>query len=315
MTADSPSILKAGVWRYARVAAACILIASALVFICYSMRSQLPLFTRAMRDIEWWKVAAAVLAAVPMYLVKAIYHIRLLERFSGVKMARSNAVTVYLQAQVVRYLPGKVWGLLYQSGRMASAIQPGVVVAANLWQMLITNVLALGVVGGLLLWGNHSPGWLSLTVGSIVLVEFSHRWPIVESFGLGLVARIFPKLGVTLPHGRLLPMRWTGTAMLCTEWIFFFLAFMILLNGKQAVADAVILGAWYGGASIVALAAFVVPAGIAVREAIFVAAPSVVDLDAAYLMLVAALARVVFFGAEIVAALAATFFGAFRRHE
>jgi len=303
------------VWRRLRVAAACILVASALVFICYSMRSQFVLFIQAMRDIEWWKVAAAVLAAVPMYLVKALYHIRLLERFSGVKMARGKAVTVYLQAQVVRYLPGKVWGLLYQSGRMAGAIQPGVVVAANLWQMFITNVLALGVVGGLLLWGNHSLGWLLLIVGSIVLVEVSHRWSVVESWGLGLVARLFPKLGVTLPQGRLLPMRWAGTAMLCLEWIFFFLAFMILLNGKQPVADAVILGAWYGGASIVALAAFVVPAGIAVREAIFVAAPSVVNLDAAYLMLVAALARVVFFGAEIVAALAATVFGAFRRHE
>ncbi len=308
-------MVKAGAWRHARVIAACILIASALVFIFYSMRSQLPLFARAMRDIEWWKVAAAVLVAVPMYLVKAIYHIRLLERFSGMKMARGQAVTVYLQAQVVRYLPGKIWGLLYQSGRMAGAVQPGVVVAANLWQMLITNVLALSVVGGILLWGNHSPGWLLLIVGGIAVVEVSHRWPLLESCGLGLLARLFPKLGVALPQERLLPMRWAGTAMLCAEWIFFFLAFMILLDGKQTVADAIILGAWYGGASIIALAAFVVPAGIAVREAIFVAAPGVVSLDAAYLMLVAALARVVFFGAEIAAAFAATLFGVFRRHE
>lgn len=298
-----------------RFAATCILIASALVFICYSMRSQFALFIHAMRDIEWWRVAAVVVVAVPMYVVKALYHVRLLERFSGVRMARGKAVGVYLQAQVVRYLPGKVWGLLYQSGRMAGAIQPGVVVAANLWQMLITNVLALGVVGGVLLWGNHSPRWLLLTIGVIALVEASHRWPIVESCVLGLIARLFPKLGITLPEGRLLPMRWSGTAMLCAEWIFFFLAFMVLLNGGQSVADTVVLGAWYGGASIAALAAFVVPAGIAVREAIFVAAPSVVNLDAAYLMLVAALTRIAFLGAEVVAALGTTTFGVFRRHD
>lgn len=315
MIAKSSIPSKATVWKRARAVVACLLIVAALAFILRSMAPQLPLFTQAVRNVEWWKVMLAVFAAVPMYVVKAVYHIRLLERFSGSKMARGNAITVYLQSQVVRYLPGKVWGLLYQSGRMIGEIQPGIVVAVNLWQMVITNVLALGVVGGLLLWGNHSPAWLLLVAFAVVAIEFLHRRPVVEYLALGLVERFFPRLGVAVPAGKLQSMRWVGTGMLCTEWVFFFLTFLILLNEGQVAADAIVVAAWYGGASIIALAAFVVPAGIAVREAVFVAAPDVISLDPGYLMLVAALARIVFFGAEIVAALAATVLGAFRRHE
>jgi len=315
LSAEPLSQNKANAWRRARAAIACFFVVAALAFIVRSMAPQLPLFVQAVRNVAWWEVVLAVFAAVPMYVVKAIYHITLLERFSGLKIARGSAVTVYLQSQIVRYLPGKVWGLLYQSGRMVGAIQPGVVVAANLWQMIITNLLALGVVVGVLLWGVQSPAWILLVALTVILIEFLHRWPAVESFALGLFARFFPRLGISLPGGRLPPMSWFGTGMLCAEWVFFFLTFLILLNGKQAAAETIVLGAWYGGASIIALAAFFVPAGIAVREAVFVAAPSVVSLDAGYLMLVAALARIVFFGAEVMAALAGTVWGVLRCHD
>ncbi|MFD0321812.1 hypothetical protein [Lysobacter gummosus] len=75
------------------------------------------------------------------------------------------------------------------------------------------------------------------------------------------------------------------------------------------------LGTWYGGASLLALAAFVVPAGIAVREAIFLAVPDLTGADAATLAITATLARLVFLGAEIAAAIFASMLTFGNRHE
>ncbi|NCT86230.1 hypothetical protein GXB84_02650 [Stenotrophomonas acidaminiphila] len=302
-------------WRRLRLAVAGILMLAALLFIGDLIKPQLALFPQAMRRIDWWLAALAVLACVPMYYIKAAYHVRTLGRFSGRGLDRRKAVAVYLQAQVVRYLPGKIWGLLYQSGRMAGDVYPGIILAANLWQMLITNVLAVAVVAGVLLAVAQSPWWLLLVVLGVAVVEFLHRCTMPAWLSRGRLAVGLSRLGVELPRGPLLPMAWSGTAMLCAEWVFFFAVFLCLLGGQQSLADTLALGAWYGGASVIALAAFVVPAGLAVREAIFVAAPAVVSLDAAHLVLVAALARIVFLGGEIISAVVSALFGIFSRND
>lgn len=302
-------------WRRLRLVVAGMLMLAALLFIGYLIQPQLALFPQALRRIDWWLVALAVLACVPMYIIKAVYHVRTLGRFSGKALDRRKAVAVYLQAQVVRYLPGKIWGLLYQSGRMAGDVHPGIILAANLWQMLITNVLAVAVVAGVLLAVAQSPWWLLLVVLGVAVVELLHRCAVPGWLLHGRLGAWLSRLGVVPPQGPLLPMAWSGTAMLCAEWVFFFAVFLCLLGGQQSVADALALGAWYGGASVIALAAFVVPAGLAVREAIFVAAPTVVSLDAAHLVLVAALARVVFLGGEILSAMVSALHGIFPRND
>lgn len=207
-------------WRRLRMAVAGILMLAALLFIGHLIKPQLALFPQAMRRIDWWLVALAVLACVPMYYIKAAYHVRTLARFSGKALDRRKAVAVYLQAQVVRYLPGKIWGLLYQSGRMAGDLQARIILAANLWQMLITNVLAVAVVAGVLLAVVQSPWWLLLVVLCMAVVEFLHRCTVPAWLLRGRLAAGLSRLGVELPRGPLLPMAWWGTAMLCAEWVF-----------------------------------------------------------------------------------------------
>ncbi|MGO1000008.1 hypothetical protein [Lysobacter sp. CA196] len=279
-----------------------LLVLGALGFLAHALAPEISVVRSSMAAIGWPQVVLAMLVAIPMYAIKGCYHLNLLDRIAGERSSRRIGLPIYLQAQIVRYLPGKVWGIVYQSQRMSRTHRPSEVVIANLWQMATTNALAAGLVIGLLLAFRYSLAWLLLLVPVIGAVEWMHRHPAIESWMLKQLARFLPRL-VPLANSRPLPsMPWKGTALLCSEWIFYFASFSIMLHGLADWPERLLLGTWYGGASILALAAFVVPAGIAVREAIFVAAPGLTGADAATLAVTATLARLVFLGAEIAAA-------------
>jgi hypothetical protein len=265
--------------------------------------------------IRWQQIAFAVLAAIPMFVLKGWYHLSLLDRINAAPSARHVDLPIYLQAQIVRYLPGKIWGVVYQTRRMSGTHSPSEIVIANLWQMAMTNALSAGLIISLLLAFRYSHAWLFLLVPVIASVEWLHRHPAIESWGLRQLSRFLPRLAPLTANKPLPPMPWTGTIFLCSEWIFYFLVFAVMLHGLAWLPERLLLGTWYGAASLLALAAFVVPAGLAVREAIFVAAPNLIGIDAATLAVTAALARLVFLGAEIAAATLASILTLWARHE
>lgn len=283
-----------------------LLVLGAMIFLANVLAPEASLVRRSMATIRWYQIAGAALATIPMYLLKGCYHLNLLDRIAGQRSSRSKGLPIYLQAQIVRYLPGKIWGIVYQTQRMSGTHQPSEVVIANFWQMATTNALAAGLVTSLLLAFLYSWAWLFLLIPVVIAVECLHRHPAIESWALRQLSRFLPRLVPLANSKPLPPMPWKGTAILCSEWIFYFLAFAIMMQGLVDWRELLLLGTWYGGASLLALAAFVVPAGIAVREAIFVAAPDLTGVDAATLAVTAALARLVFLGGEIAAALFAS---------
>ncbi|WP_160329666.1 hypothetical protein [Lysobacter capsici] len=291
------------------------LIIGAGIFLTHILAPEIQVLRRSMAVIAWPQVVLAAIAAIPMYLIKGCYHLSLLDRIGTSRGSWRKDLPIYLQAQIVRYLPGKIWGIVYQSQRMSGNHQSSAVVVANLWQMATTNFLAAGLVISLLLALRYSYAWALLLIPVVIAVEWLHRHPAMETWALKQLARFLPRLVPLAGDGPLPPMPWKGTAMLCSEWIFYFLAFACMLHDLVDWHSLFLIATWYGGASLLALAAFVVPAGIAVREAIFIAAPQVTQADAATLAITAALARLVFLGSEISAALFASVLNLGRRHE
>lgn len=290
------------VWRSVRSVFSWVLMLGACAFIVHMIRPQLELLPQVLHSIDWRLLAIAVVISVPMYICQALYHVKTLARFSDKPVDAGKSMSVYLQAQVVRYLPGKIWGLLYQSGKMSGELGAGIIVAANLWQTLITNMFAAVITLSVLLAVWLGSWWLSLILLAVLGLEWLHRRPLPAGLRHSRVRAGLLRVGVVLPDAPLSPWLWGGTAMLCFEWVFFFGVFACLLAGHHGWVDALVLGAWYSGASTLSLAAFVVPAGLAVREAIFMGAPAVVRVDAGHLLVIAALMRLVFIAAEIVCA-------------
>ncbi|PJK00506.1 hypothetical protein CO641_00500 [Lysobacteraceae bacterium NML91-0213] len=291
------------------------LMVTATAYLTWMLKDQGAAIAASARRFDLALVLAATACLIPMFMLKALYHARLLRQFGRADSSLAYLTETYLQAQLVRYLPGKIWGIVYQSRRVDGSHAPGAVVVANLWQMLLTNLLAVSVLAGILGISHLGPSSLVTIIVGLALVELIHRHPQTRDAPIKWLARRAPRFGIPALLTLSKPDRWKSTALLASEWVFYFPAFVLLHDGLLSAAQAILLGAWYSAASILSLAAFVVPAGLAVREAIFVSgASTLAGAHPALLIVSATMLRLLMIAAEIVAALLATVFNKVRRH-
>lgn len=261
--------------------------------------------TEAIGVSDYWRWGASVLAFLPMFLAQARYHVLALRGFDpdGAALSDPRDAAAFLQSQVVRYLPGKIWGLLYQVDRMKDRHPATRVLAANVWQMVCTNLLSLGIGLTLVLLGTAiAPVWVALALGlaSIAGIEFLHRTRLFAA-ALAWIALRFAWLArwdLPAPQGRLSSH---GTMLLLLEWLFFAAGLWLLLADRVEPASAIAAIGFYAASSTAAILAIAVPAGIAVREALFVGAHDVVDASGATLMVIATQARLSMVAAEVLA--------------
>jgi len=271
-----------------------LLFALAMAYLAWLFAADSVGIAAAIGAISPWRLAAAIALLTTMSLLKTCYHANLLGRITGRTQLSATIAAAYAQAQVVRYLPGKVWGFLHQANQLSSGFSAQEVMLANLLQMLTTNILALGVITsvlGTLMSGSKLP-LLGLPV-TLLAVEVLHRNPLLE--------RTLVRLAVLASRGRfgtrdllnvpVAPSRWLATAILTAEWMVYFAAWALLTNGFIDMASALALATWYAAASLVSILAFAVPAGLVVREAIFVSLGGLSAVPEATLVVLAAAMR------------------------
>ncbi|MEZ5484196.1 MAG: lysylphosphatidylglycerol synthase domain-containing protein [Lysobacteraceae bacterium] len=277
---------------------------AAVSYLALHLRGDANSVPTAVAAVGLWPLLGATILIVTSLLFQATYHALLLERFSDSSPGRREVIAAYLQAQVVRYLPGKIWGVVYQSQKLARRSAPVYVVLANLWQMLVSTLLTAGLVAavGAGVW--LSPLWLWAILPVFAIIEWLHQHPKAESAMFRVLAKRFPRLGL-VPANSPKPLRWRGTALLFAEWSTYLLAFVVLLVSVAHPLEALTIGFRYAAASMVALIAFVVPAGLAVREAIFLSVPHPSGLPLSLLTATAVLIRISQFAAELLLAVAA----------
>lgn len=302
MRASSRKINKAVAHRRRKVAS-WVVISAATAYLVHIVVPEIGSIGELFSRIGILQFVLSVACAVPMLLLSARYHAELVDRMSPGEANLLRLATSYLQAQLVRYLPGKVWGLVYQSHQLLDSHKPEVIVLANLFQMVMTSALAFGIVTSVLSAAFLQSIWpLGLIFPVIGLVEIVHRNPKVEQWAISAISRAIPERLYRLTQISMTPSRWRATAVLLLEWLFYYLMFAILLHGVMNGYEVFLLASWYAGASLLAVAAIIVPAGIAVREAIFVSAASLLPGDPATLIAIATLLRASSVAAELMAA-------------
>jgi hypothetical protein len=293
-TGAATTLLKAAI-AIAMVVAALVYIGSSLSDAPFDIRS-------AISRVTWRELGIATLALVPMYVAQAGYHVLALEALSPqnhAHPARLPAMAIYLQAQIVRYLPGKIWGVVYQAHAMSGSHPPSRVLGANLVQTGATLLMATGICASVILAHRLGAIWLLGLPATIAAMDLLHRSPLPSR--LMDAAKRVPRLGRVLDRVEWSPLGRRGmfTALLSIEWAFFALGLTILFGALLPVEEALVAMAWYAGASILSLAAIVVPAGLAVREALFIGGENLMASAAGELAVLAVAARIVFLGAEI----------------
>lgn len=288
--------------RIAKTAAGTTIVAVAIAYIGSTLSGSWTDIRSATAALGWREIVLSTVTLIPMYIAQAAYHVLSLESLSTAERptaGRLAAMTIYMQAQIVRYLPGKIWGVVYQAHAMNASHPPTRVVAANLFQNFTTLWMAVGISISII--GAHlgGPAWLLGIPATVAALEALHRSRLPGHL-IGMAARVPGLRNLSADIGWV-PTSRRGllTSLLSMEWGFFALGMGILFGAILSAREAIVATAWYAGASIISLAAVMVPAGIAVREALFIGGNELFTAGAAQLTALAVAARCILLTAEI----------------
>ena len=192
---------------------------------------------------------------------------------------------IYLIAQPLKYLPGRIWALAYQVAKIGEQAGNRMAVAASLSQ------LALSTVGSLVVFGIAS-GAQPLLLPAALFVAAVWLWRGGVARYLGIAGVEWMSIGQTL--------RVLGSV--ACEWATFALATWLtcraLASGDEFSFSLVAL---YSIAWIVGSLAAITPGGLVIREGGFVALCQINGIPGEFAGMFALVARLVFTISEIAA--------------
>ncbi len=254
---------------------------------------------------ELTSVSRLLLALVPCILMlvsKSILHAMLVEDIHGQKTPWSRIIASYAQAQLIRYLPGKVWGIIYQGEQLAGLVSRTTVWTANIVQVVLTNLNTLGVVLGFC-----GLMYLNVVAAAVVFAGFAAvcAWTSMSGIMPRLVVLLAPKSAgaVAIPAARPSLRRVAAQmAILQIEWVFYYVAWIVLLGNQTSLQDILIISTSYAAASFVGLLVVVMPSGWLVREAVFIWLGDIQGLGADQLLVLSVVMRLFFIAGDFLCA-------------
>ena len=220
----------------------------------------------AFGEISLFKLTLAVIFATIGLAFSALYNERLVASIVGYLPINVEVLHAFAVSQVVRYLPGKIWGILYQGMQLRDHASLINVASANFIQFAVRNIFSICLVSCIVaLYLGH--GFLALIglVISIVLMQLLHLYVLCSTYISLALNALVPKFEIPT----LSPMR-SGMLLLCVDWVIHIIIWVVILPGTDQWLVALYISAIYTIASFVSILAIFAPAGLGVREAMFV---------------------------------------------
>ncbi len=274
-----------------------LLLAAAVGYLGYYLHDQWQALSDELLRLRPSALVTATLAIVAMLLLKSLYHLVVLHRLGHAgRPGRAAVVSAYALSQVVRYLPGKVFGVIFEANRLAPHVDAHRVVAANVIQSLYTMAFAVGMI-------TVTSAWLLLDLPLLAMIGLAalvalgwiaHRRHHIERFIFWLAGRL-PQLRrlSRLPETS---SQWSmhASLLLIAEWAPYFLFWALILPREtELLRTAVLLGSSYAGAALAANLAVISPSGLFVREAIFLWMGSQLGVEPPTVMVLGIVVRLV----------------------
>ena len=258
-----------------------------------------------LHELNLYRVVLAVVFCTTMLVLKGMLHVALIHDFDINKTHWRHIINSYGQAQIIRYIPGKVWGVIFQGEKLEKFLSRKIVWIVNIWQVLITNFNGLGVIAFFLLFYYFGFHPLIFVAFSTIIITYF----IFSSNTIGWFISYLSKLKYidlsSLPAvlGQSPSKAFVKILLLELEWVFYFLFWIWLLPMNTSISDSLILGSIYAGAALVGIIVFVVPSGWFVREASFIWVGLNLGYSEDILFIFGVLARLVMIAGDVLCAL------------
>lgn len=228
-------------------------------------------------------------ALMNLYLIRALLHTPL----DGLTLLHS-----YTQSQIVKYIPGKIWGIVFQASSLQDNIRKSDVWIVSALQMIIMNAFSLLILIATIAFIDT----LSVTIRAILVIGGVGGFAFVY-FNSGRVLR-FAKLDTeTLKkYAALIDTNLTLrlSLVLIFDWIFYLGMWAALAYGSLSFFAIFVTAVNYTTASIVGWLVFFLPSGLVVREAAFIAFGQIIGENISLLVVYSVVARLLFLAGDLV---------------
>ena len=240
-------------------------------------------------------VLPALLCVVATVMAKALLHVLILRHGGPVPGSTLRNLSAYAHAQIVRYMPGKLWGIVFQSYVIAGTFSSKAIWEANFIQYVVTNLYSILII--MFLYSTlvlKTPSFLPAIAGLGVLLCVALQrsyFSMLFNRMVGLLRWKTPMVGQTRwpPH-----VVATALVLLSVDWIFYFLAWHLILPDWMIWTDALLIAGCYAAASLVGMVVFIMPSGLLVREASFIWVGALFGYAADTLLIYSIVARILF---------------------
>jgi hypothetical protein len=252
------------------------LMAAGIGWVAYLLASTVDELSRFVPDSIGWLMVATFLVALSIAMMIIIFGLFL---NSGADRGYPPAIIarLHVAGQLLRYLPGRLWGLAFQISTSREIIPAARLARANLDYMIFSVIGSLSIGFVLLAHQGLWPWWPAAAVvagGGLIL----------GGMFLGAANRILLRLGRCLPARaqRMCELLAMGSptlarlgaiaAVFIASWVVYLAGWSMLGHVFQAFVriDFIALCAYYTLASGIGILSLLTPAGLGVREAAFV---------------------------------------------
>lgn len=246
-------------------------------------------------------VLSVFLLMVTATVVSYVYFLLLGRVVPGILPAM-NVIAPYLTSQVVRYLPGKIWGIFYQVQAMSELVHTGDTVKANIEQYALSNMNSIAVAACLYMYYSLGVG----TALTALAVAMAIMFLFIRSSLLHLTISTFLRTPSSINESFVVKKCKRKDVLIFSlfqvEWIIYILACALILPENYYLNEIIIVSVIYAVAALIGGALFMIPSGIVVREASFIWLSSLFGFDVADMFTFSIVFRIVDMVAEIMCA-------------
>jgi glycosyltransferase 2 family protein len=259
-------------WEFLSVA----LMAAGIGWVAYLLAATLDDPRRFVPDSGGWLVAATLLVTLSFGMGIVIFGFFLNTNAERRYPPRLIA-QLHVAGQLLRYLPGRLWGLAYQISTTRETIPAPILARANIDFMVFSMIGSAAAGFALLAFRKPWPWWMALSplIGGMVLLA---------AVFLGGANRILLLAGQFLPRRArniceaiaagqpTFPRLVRIMVLFSASWAVYLTGWSLLgcVFHSFAGVDFISLCAYYTLASIIGILSVLTPAGLGVREAAFV---------------------------------------------
>lgn len=247
-------------------------------------------------DFDAGLIVLAVLLVTASLLCKALMNLSLLRELLHTPLDNATLLHSYTKSQIVKYIPGKIWGVVFQASSLENNIRKSDVWVVSVLQILIMNAFSVLVLMATIVFIDT----LATSIKAGVLV-FSTLGFVVFYFNAGRLLRFAGLQKSTLrKYARMLNAKLVRqiSAIVACDWLLYIGMWAALAYGQLSFFEVFVTAVNYTTASIVGWLAFFLPNGLVVREAVFIAFGKVIGENISLLVVYSVVARMLFLAGD-----------------